>query len=492
MHLSLMTLAVIVFLGFGLEPAQADDTNGISIQSIQVLPSALKVGDSFTITITLVNNSTIPIWLDGGKCSVQDAQASFFTVTFDNHAKIKAKVIFCAGVGWSQILNPGKSITQTSPDYTAAYIATEPGTASATVTFSYHVINQTDPTQPGFSQKISKQLLFTILNDNTGTKAITETVSSPLKQFQSGVLAKDVKCNQGLQLVLKTEDGTPACVGPDTAQKLMEKGWAKKGHIGISAFEHTPVGIYNLTSSTKPIILGMPFYIKAVVTNYQTEPITYYNGCLSPLSVSFDNIKTITDDIHCHAISRYTLGPNQSMPVQSDKIETVYNATGPNATTDAQIKFSYEIDGKQASMFTSMQIPIQPANQLADLANDTGTVTFGNQTYYFEAPNYTETAFVRPEQILLFHDVIFTLFPSSFGLPPLGDCEGTHYIADAKFSDGTSELLHIFVSSPSCGEDYTPIKLSTHTNPQAGLIFYDGKMKLLVSTSTANSIGSWK
>jgi hypothetical protein len=27
----------------------------------------------------------------------------------------------------------------------------------------------------------------------------------------------------------------------------------------------------------------------------------------------------------------------------------------------------------------------------------------------------------------------------------------------------------------------TPIKLSNHANPQAGLIFYDGKMKLLAS-----------
>ncbi len=223
-----MTLAVIVFLGFGLEPAQADDTNGVSIQSIQVLPSTLKVGDSFTITITLVNNSTIPIWLDGGKCSVQDTQASFFTVIFDNHAKIRAKVIFCAGVGWSQILNPGKSITQTSPDYTAVYIATEPGTASATVTFSYHVINQTDPTQPVFSQKISQPLLFTILDDNTGSPVKPEkALSSPLKQVKLGVLAGAVKCEQGLQLVIKAEDGSPACVTPNTANILIERGWTK-------------------------------------------------------------------------------------------------------------------------------------------------------------------------------------------------------------------------------------------------------------------------
>ncbi|MDE1819144.1 MAG: hypothetical protein KGI19_11140, partial [Thaumarchaeota archaeon] len=77
---------------------------------------------------------------------------------------------------------------------------------------------------------------------------------SPLQQFKSGILAKDVSCTQEFQLILKLEDGSPACVTPDTAQKLMERGWAKKGHMGgVSAFAHPPVGISNLTLSTKPI-----------------------------------------------------------------------------------------------------------------------------------------------------------------------------------------------------------------------------------------------
>jgi hypothetical protein len=155
---------------------------------------------------------------------------------------------------------------------------------------------------------------------------------------------------------------TLAVVSPNynTAQKLMERGWTNNP-TGVSALANPPVGIYNLTLSTNPIILGIPFYINAVVVNHQTEPITYYGGCMSPLSVFFDSIKTSTGNAHCLAISKYTLEPNQSVPVQSDKIETVYNATGPNATTVAQIKFSYEADGKPASMFTSMQIPIQTA-----------------------------------------------------------------------------------------------------------------------------------
>ena len=63
---------------------------------------------------------------------------------------------------------------------------------------------------------------------------------------------------------------------------------------------------------------------------------------------------------------------------------------------------------------------------------------------------------------------------------PVSFCGGRYYWSDANFKDGSHELLSIFVNSPSC-RNSNPIFLSTHTNPQAGLTFYDGKMTLLVS-----------
>ena len=50
-------------------------------------------------------------------------------------------------------------------------------------------------------------------------------IGSPLKQFQSGIATKDVKCNPGFQLVIKAENGSPACVRPLTATKLAALGW---------------------------------------------------------------------------------------------------------------------------------------------------------------------------------------------------------------------------------------------------------------------------
>lgn len=37
--------------------------------------------------------------------------------------------------------------------------------------------------------------------------------------------AKSVRCNLGLQLIIKTEDGVPSCVKPDTAHVLVQRGW---------------------------------------------------------------------------------------------------------------------------------------------------------------------------------------------------------------------------------------------------------------------------
>jgi len=41
------------------------------------------------------------------------------------------------------------------------------------------------------------------------------TVPSLLEQFKSGILASDINCKQGLEVVLKSSNGNPACVTPE-------------------------------------------------------------------------------------------------------------------------------------------------------------------------------------------------------------------------------------------------------------------------------------
>ncbi|MGI0065632.1 MAG: hypothetical protein ACREAT_02610 [Nitrosotalea sp.] len=48
----------------------------------------------------------------------------------------------------------------------------------------------------------------------------------PLQQFKSGVAVKSVSCQSGYSLVIKAEDGSPACVHASTVQILILRGWA--------------------------------------------------------------------------------------------------------------------------------------------------------------------------------------------------------------------------------------------------------------------------
>jgi hypothetical protein len=61
--------------------------------------------------------------------------------------------------------------------------------------------------------------------------------SSPLKQFKSGIAANDVTCRQGLQLIFKFTNGTPACVTSQTKEKLFERGWGTE----VLAHSHPPI-----------------------------------------------------------------------------------------------------------------------------------------------------------------------------------------------------------------------------------------------------------
>lgn len=53
----------------------------------------------------------------------------------------------------------------------------------------------------------------------------------PKKQISLGIEPAAVKCKQGLYLVLKYGDDTPACVKQSTAAILYERGWGAEPHL---------------------------------------------------------------------------------------------------------------------------------------------------------------------------------------------------------------------------------------------------------------------
>jgi len=48
----------------------------------------------------------------------------------------------------------------------------------------------------------------------------------PNRQVRYSVSSENVRCNEGLELIFKSTDSSPACVKPETAKKLIERGWA--------------------------------------------------------------------------------------------------------------------------------------------------------------------------------------------------------------------------------------------------------------------------
>lgn len=50
-------------------------------------------------------------------------------------------------------------------------------------------------------------------------------VLSPHKQMASGINAKNVECKSGFVLMVRSTNGSAACVKPTTSQKLSNVGW---------------------------------------------------------------------------------------------------------------------------------------------------------------------------------------------------------------------------------------------------------------------------
>jgi len=68
--------------------------------------------------------------------------------------------------------------------------------------------------------------VFTILG-NSENHCDSEFIKnlSPLKQIKHGIESTGISCKEGLVLIFKSTDNSPACVKPSTAERLIERGW---------------------------------------------------------------------------------------------------------------------------------------------------------------------------------------------------------------------------------------------------------------------------
>ncbi|MDR3782030.1 MAG: hypothetical protein P4K92_01785 [Candidatus Nitrosotalea sp.] len=281
LHITIIAILIFSTLLY-LKPIQAENTGNIMIVNTQVMPSVIKVGDTFVINATLVNNSTNTI-------NVKNGCGGPFSVALDEHAKAEVRV--CNWMAIQIILQPGQNITASSLASNITYRAIESGVANATVTFSYIVKNNTSPNLSFDNDvtDISKSFVYTVSNQSVPS---ISGISLPLAQFKSGVLANNVTCKQGLELIFKAEDGTPACVSQQTVQVLVLRGWAKVPDNGVlvTLGEGQRDGPLLVQKILPDSVTGLDFREYPLATNVG-YPITLHigdsasNGCTVELTL---------------------------------------------------------------------------------------------------------------------------------------------------------------------------------------------------------------
>ena len=74
--------------------------------------------------------------------------------------------------------------------------------------------------------KIKKELLEKARQTIEPAQIVINYDDPPRKQFRAGIPSEEIKCKEGLDLVIKVSSGFPACVKPQSKQKLLKMGWA--------------------------------------------------------------------------------------------------------------------------------------------------------------------------------------------------------------------------------------------------------------------------
>ena len=90
-----------------------------------------------------------------------------------------------------------------------------------------------------------------VLNDRCGPGAyagkicimdgVKQPYLRPTQQGNSGISADNTICAEGLRLIFKTHDGSPACVKPQSVNVLKERGWQTFMPIMACTLEYNPM-----------------------------------------------------------------------------------------------------------------------------------------------------------------------------------------------------------------------------------------------------------
>lgn len=187
---------------------------------------------------------------------------------------------------------------------------------------------------------------FTVSGVEKPLQVIGNTINlsdSPLKQFKSGIKTEDVKCTDGFTLVIKSEDDSPACVKPDTAQKLIERGWAKK-IVTKTTINAIPSSMSKLEIPVMINGVNSDYSFNYTITGGQIEQATadITNKELI-LSIKSTGNGTLLADLPRTLIDAKMNGQDSPFIVLEDKKEVRYNQTTTIQSRILSIPFQYGV-----------------------------------------------------------------------------------------------------------------------------------------------------
>jgi|GEM_PF-2919906 len=162
------------------------------------------------------------------------------------------------------------------------YITKNTGSTNDEIVFSKDIHAESKPcewvvsTEWGFTLGEGKYRMNITVKDSNSTDSesytdftvkpnvIMSNYVSPLKQFKSGIAAKDVKCKEGLQFIMKNENGQPACVTPHTFDELITRGWGIMPLGGLPIYHSTSIfdtGIHPFSINVENANFTLNYYI---------------------------------------------------------------------------------------------------------------------------------------------------------------------------------------------------------------------------------------
>ena len=141
-------------------------------------------------------------------------------------------------------------------------------------------------------------VVFLMLSTSLATAQMSNNlVLTPLKQLKSGIVQKNISCKQGFELMLKSQNSYPICIRPQTAQKLIERGWALLAPLDTSsAYSQTAFtpnqDTYSVTTPPQVVVTDisstMPGMIKIV--SIEMHPAILEVGDEPVFAITFKNV----------------------------------------------------------------------------------------------------------------------------------------------------------------------------------------------------------